>query len=208
MKLKPCPHKSCLEGPLSRSAGSVPDGCCGWFADGLLCGKRHSKPDHQGNSSVGGGTDIHLLPGKPADLPLIFQLERAYIVDYEPQNVLAWQSAMHRHLEQWVRCLPHTVVAAVGDEKVGYMFWEEASLTATLASIHVKPDYRRRAIGHKLLERFEEDAARLGCEIAELHVFVGNPAIHFYEAAAYIVTGITAPYVTLSKVLQIPRHSS
>ncbi|MET3414283.1 GNAT family N-acetyltransferase [Methylobacterium sp. 1030] len=152
--------------------------------------------------------DIHLLPGKPADLPLIFQLERAYITDHEPQNVQAWQSAMHRHLEQWVRCLPDTVVAAVGDEKVGYMFWEKASLNATLASIHVKPDYRRRAIGRLLLARFEENAARLGCEIAELHVFEGNPAIHFYEAAGYTVIGNANSYVTLSKDLDVRRNPS
>ncbi len=39
--------------------------------------------------------NIRLLPGEPADLPLIFQLERAYIEDYEPQNLQAWQSAMN-----------------------------------------------------------------------------------------------------------------
>ncbi|MFY9292010.1 MAG: GNAT family N-acetyltransferase [Methylorubrum rhodinum] len=157
---------------------------------------------------MGDWHDIHLLPGEPADLPLIFQLERAYIADYEPQNVQAWQSAMHRHLEQWVRCLPHTVVAAVDDEKVGYMFWEKTSQTATLASIHVKPDYRRRAIGHLLLARFEENAARLGCKTADLHVFEGNPAIHFYEAAGYAVIGNAGSYVALSKNLDARRHFS
>lgn len=150
---------------------------------------------------MGDWSAIHLLPGEPADLPLIFQLERTYIADHEPQNIQAWQSAMHRHLEQWVRCLPYTVVAAVGDEKVGYMFWEKASLTATLTSIHVKPDYRRRAIGRMLLTRFEENAARLGCEIAELHVLEGNPARSFYEVAGYGVTGSAAPYVVLTKKL-------
>lgn len=142
------------------------------------------------------------MPGEPADLPLIFQLERAYIVDYEPQNVQAWHSAMHRHLEQWVRSLPHTVVAAVGHEKVGYMFWEKSSLIATLASIHVKPDYRRRAIGRLLLARFEVNAVHLGCEVAELHVFEGNPARNFYEAAGYGITGYAAPYVVLTKELR------
>ncbi|MCJ2045976.1 GNAT family N-acetyltransferase [Methylobacterium sp. J-078] len=151
---------------------------------------------------------IRLLPGEPADLPLIFQLERAYIADYEPQNVQAWQSAMHRHLEQWVRCLPHAVVAAVGDEKVGYMFWETTSLTATLASIHVKPDYRRCAIGRLLLARFEEDAVRSGCEVAELHVFEGNPAKNFYEVAGYSVTGYAAPYIVLTKKLDARRDRS
>lgn len=152
--------------------------------------------------------DVHLLSGEPADLPLIFQFERAYIADYEQQNVQAWQSAMHRHLEQWVRCLPHTVVAAVGGEKVGYMFWEKASLTAILASIHVKPAYRRRAIGRLLLARFEENAAHLGCEVAELHVFEGNPARNFYEAAGYGVTGSAAPYVVLTKELGAQRPPS
>ena len=32
----------------------------------------------------------------------MFQIERTYIADYEPQNLQAWQSAMHRHLEQCV----------------------------------------------------------------------------------------------------------
>lgn len=157
---------------------------------------------------MGDWHDIQLLPGEPADLPLIFQLERAYIADYEPLNVQAWHSAMHHHLEQWVRCLPYTVFAAVGDEKIGYMFWEKASLTATLASIHVKPKYRRRAIGRLLLARFEENAARMGCETAELHVFEDNPAIHFYEAAGYTVRGNAGSYVALSKDLDVRRHPS
>lgn len=165
-------------------------------------------PDERESSNVGDWNDIHLLPGEPADLPLIFQLERDYIAHHEPQNVQAWQSAMHRHLEQWVRCLPHTVVAAVGVEKVGYMFWEKASLTATLASIHVKLAYRRRAIGRLLLARFEENVARLGCETAELQVFAGNPAIHFYEAAGYTITGNAAPYIALSKDLGARRDPS
>lgn len=154
---------------------------------------------------MGDRNDVHLLPGEAADLPLIFQLERDYIADHEPQNVSAWHSAMHRHLEQWVRCLPHTIVAAVGDEKVGYMFWEKSSLTAILASIHVKPDYRRRAIGRLLLARFEENAAHSGCVVAELHVFEGNPAKSFYEAAGYGVTGYAAPYVNLTKALDARR---
>lgn len=157
---------------------------------------------------MGDWHDIHLLPGEPADLPLILQLERAYIADYEPRNVQAWQSAMHRHLEQWVRCLPRTVVAAAGDQKVGYMFWEKAPRTATLASIHVKPDYRRRAIGRLLLACFEENAARVGCETAELHVFEGNPAVHFYEAAGYTAVGNAGSYVALSKNLDARRHPS
>ncbi|MDP4026753.1 GNAT family N-acetyltransferase [Methylobacterium sp. NEAU 140] len=157
---------------------------------------------------MGDWDDIHLLPGEPADLPLIFQLEHAYITDYEPQNIRAWQSAMNRHLEQWVRCLPYTVVGAVGGEKVGYMFWEKASLTATLASIHVKSDYRRRAIGRLLLASFEENAARLGCEIAELHVFEGNPAIRFYEAAGYAIIGNVGSYLTLSKDLDVRLNPS
>jgi ribosomal protein S18 acetylase RimI-like enzyme len=152
-------------------------------------------------SDVDGRDDIRLVPGEPSDLPLILTLERAYIEDYEPRNVRAWQSAMHRHLEQWVRCLPRTVVAAVGDEKVGYMFWDKALLTATLASIHVRPEYRRRAIGRLLLARFEDDAAGEGCEKAELHVFEGNPAVHLYEASGYAVTGNAASYVALSKDL-------
>lgn len=150
---------------------------------------------------MNGRHDVCLLPGEPADLPLIFEMERDYIAFYEPGNVQAWQSAMHRHLEQWVRSLPRTVVATVGDEKVGYMFWDKASLKATLASIHVKPEYRRRAIGRLLLARFEDDAARQGCEIAELHVFDGNPAIRFYEAAGYAVTGTVAASLVLSKAL-------
>lgn len=145
--------------------------------------------------------NIRLLPGEPADLPLIFQLERAYIEDYEPQNLQAWQSAMNRHLEQWVRCLPHTVVAAEGDEKTGYMFWEQDAVTATLASIHVKPAFRRRGIGRVLLAHFEQEAARSGCEHAELHVFEGNPARIFYEAAGYSVAAHAVPYVVLTKTL-------
>jgi ribosomal protein S18 acetylase RimI-like enzyme len=106
-----------------------------------------------------------------------------------------------------VRCLPRTVVSAAGDETVGYMFWEAKAVTATLASIHVKPDHRRRAIGRALLARFEEDAARVFCEVADLHVCDGNPAKYFSESAGYRAVRNAAPYTVLAKELGDPHHT-
>jgi hypothetical protein len=45
--------------------------------------------------SMSGLNKVHLLPGQPSDLPLIAQRERAYVADHEPQNLQAWQAAMH-----------------------------------------------------------------------------------------------------------------
>jgi hypothetical protein len=44
---------------------------------------------------MSGLNKVHLLPGQPSDLPLIAQRERAYVADHEPQNLQAWQAAMH-----------------------------------------------------------------------------------------------------------------
>jgi ribosomal protein S18 acetylase RimI-like enzyme len=55
-----------------------------------------------------------------------------------------------------------------------------------MAELFVRPDYRKRGIGRKLVERAESHAAESGTYKMELKVLAQNqPAVRFYEALGY-----------------------
>lgn len=128
---------------------------------------------------------LSIRAANATDLPLVFRQERAYIQDFEPDASVGWHKAIDRHLEQWTDHLSRMFVAEQEGQAVGFYFWQPDGTDAVLASVHVLAAHRRKGIGARLLEHFEQDARASGFSRLTLGVLPTNPALALYEQAGY-----------------------
>jgi ribosomal protein S18 acetylase RimI-like enzyme len=64
--------------------------------------------------------------------------------------------------------------------------------SATLVSIHVRPEHRRARAGDRLVEEFLDWARRQGAEHAEVTAYAANTgAIRFYERGGFAAMTVT-----------------
>ncbi|MFD5827836.1 GNAT family N-acetyltransferase [Lentzea sp. NPDC060358] len=112
--------------------------------------------------------------------------------DVEPESLAEWTAALDAHLRLWVDHLNRTVVAETGDDLAEYAMWQPDGTAATLITLHVVPPLRRRGLGHRLLERFADDARAAGHTVLNLGVHERNPARFLYPATRYAQTGCCA----------------
>jgi ribosomal protein S18 acetylase RimI-like enzyme len=144
-------------------------------------------------------TDATLRPAVPADLPVIFRAERDYIRDIEPDQEAAWTEAIDRNLELWTANLGRTTMLHAGTGAAGFVIWmpDPAYRTdaATVVTIQVRPECRRRGYGRTLLGAFAEQAAEAGYRLLHLGVHKDNPARSLYEQAGYQRAGSDGDYL-------------
>jgi ribosomal protein S18 acetylase RimI-like enzyme len=144
-------------------------------------------------------TETTLRPAVTADLPVIFRAERDYITAIEPGQEAAWTAAIDRNLELWIANLGRATMLLAGPEIAGFVIWTPdpgyCDGAATLVTIQVRPDYRRRGYGRILLGVFAAQAAAAGCRLLHLGVHAGNPARALYEQAGYQPAGRDGDYL-------------
>ncbi|MGH3253567.1 MAG: GNAT family N-acetyltransferase [Trebonia sp.] len=144
-------------------------------------------------------TDTTLRPAAPADLPVIFRAERNYIKDFEPGQEAAWTEAIDRNLELWIANLDRTTMLLAGTGTAGFVSWMPDPAyradAATLVTIQVRPEYRRRGYGRTLLGAFAEQGAKAGYRLLHLGVHKDNPARALYEQAGYQPAGSDGDYL-------------
>jgi GNAT superfamily N-acetyltransferase len=144
---------------------------------------------------------MELRLGTPSDLSFIYRLEKRYIEDLESDQLIAWQKAVDRHLDQWVANLARTTIAHAQGAPIGFSFWEHEAEKAVLASINVELSHRRKGVASVLLRKFENDARAAGCLVVELGFVSNNPARHLYEKFGYTSRGTEGRYVLMRKSL-------
>lgn len=80
----------------------------------------------------------------------------------------------------------HVVLAEVDTAIVGCVFYEPEGDCMHLSRLAVLPSYRRRGIGHALVNYVEERAVALGLRHVELGVRLALPENHaYYEQMGY-----------------------
>jgi ribosomal protein S18 acetylase RimI-like enzyme len=152
-------------------------------------------------SGADGGTTLR--PAVPADLPVIFRAERDYIKDVEPGQEAAWTEAIDRNLELWIANLGRTTMllagTGAGAGSAGFIAWMPDPAyqadAATLITIQVRPEYRRRGYGRTLLGVFAGQGAAAGYRLLHLGVHKDNPARALYEQAGYQPAGSDGDYL-------------
>lgn len=130
---------------------------------------------------------------------MILRAERQYIAAVEPAQMESWTAAMDRNLELWVENLDRTSVLELdegGRQAAGFMMWRpEPDGGATLITIQVLPQFRRRGLGLVLLEAFATQATAAGATVLRLGVHENNPAREIYPRVGYVHVGRSGDYI-------------
>ena len=153
---------------------------------------------------------VTLREATEADVAALVALLIAAFEEYRGR--LDPPSGAHKESEEQLRQTlhsAHAVLAHVGCELVGCVFYAPMSNSVDLFRLAVLPAYRRRGIGRALIEYVERRALALGSPCVQLGVRVALPAnrayyermgYRFLEARAH--TGYAEPtYVILEKQL-------
>jgi len=134
-------------------------------------------------------------PGVAADLPMVFRAERDYIRNVEPDQEAAWTAAIDRNLALWIAELDRTTVLQCDGRPAGFATWTRSGDTATLVTVQVLPEFRRRGLGRLLVRWFIDQARSAGCAAVELGVHRDNPARDLYEGVGFTRVGEDGPYL-------------
>ena len=138
--------------------------------------------------------DIRIVPGRVEDVPAILSLITA-LAEYErlADHVVATEDDLTR----WLfgdRPAAEVVIAWAGDEPVGFaLFFHNFSTFLGrpglyLEDLFVKPEWRGRGVGRRLLSHLAAIAMERGCGRFEWAVLDWNePAIAFYRRMGAVV---------------------
>lgn len=86
--------------------------------------------------------------------------------------------------------LSHFLVAAMGDNVVGYIGTQEVAGECYISNIAVLPEHRRQSLAQTLLKMAMHGAKERGCEFITLEVRVSNTAaVSLYEKNEFVIAG-------------------
>jgi GNAT superfamily N-acetyltransferase len=135
------------------------------------------------------GDAIRIEPATERDVPVVLSLIRA-LADYEKLSdaVIATEDDLRRSLFG-DNARAHVVIAYVGDTAAGFAVWFHNYSTflgkagVYLEDLFVRPDYRRRGIGRRLLVHLARLAVDRECGRMEWSVLGWNEtAIRLYRS--------------------------
>ena len=78
------------------------------------------------------------------------------------------------------------------DEPVGRLIVARTAESIHLVEIALLPEYQRRGIGTHLIEQLQQEARAKSRPITA-HVFVMNPAVHFYQKLGFTISADAPP---------------
>lgn len=82
-----------------------------------------------------------------------------------------------------------------GEKLVGYIGGRTIAGETEIFNVAVSPEYRRKGIGKKLIEKFIEASKEKETDVIFLEVRASNlPAINLYEGAGFVFCGIRKDY--------------
>ncbi len=124
------------------------------------------------------------------DCALIADMSRRYIEDGLPWS---WKECRVRH---YVRHRESTVIIARdGRRVIGFAIMEFHDMHAHLNLLAVRPGYRKRGIGRKMMDWLEASARVAGIFLVRLELRSGNKdARKFYGELGYLETGVSPGY--------------
>jgi GNAT superfamily N-acetyltransferase len=131
--------------------------------------------------------NLILSEATDADIPALLAVLMAAFEEYRGR--LDPPSGAHDETEERLRATlrgAHAIVARVGDEPVGCVFYAPMGYYVDLFRLAVLPSHRRRGLGRALIEYVEGRALRLGIPSVQLGVRTALPANRaYYERLGY-----------------------
>jgi GNAT superfamily N-acetyltransferase len=154
-------------------------------------------------------TDTRIDPATPADVPLILSLIRE-LAEYEKlgDQVVATESSLQHGLFGSTPSAS-AVIARVDDQAAGFALFFLTFSTFLgkpglyLEDLYVRPVFRGRSVGRRLLSHLAALALEQGCARFEWAVLDWNaPARRFYEALGAEANSSWIPYRVTGEALE------
>jgi ribosomal-protein-alanine N-acetyltransferase len=125
------------------------------------------------SQGVGGDDWFTIRPMVEADLPQILEIERATFAS--PWSERSFVKDLH---DKRSFCIVPEVEGNVGGYAIAWFVVDELHI----ANLAVRPEYRRKGLGRKLLESLLQEARRRETRLVTLEVRMSNvPAIELYH---------------------------
>lgn len=122
---------------------------------------------------------------KEEELQIVYEFERSYIIEHEPDQLEKWDDAKERIFET-LKSYTNTMFVAVVDEQVvGHGYWGMYEGLPCVYSLYIDKDHRKGGLGFALMERLDKDIEEKGHKISSLATLVTNPAQYLFEKAGY-----------------------
>jgi ribosomal protein S18 acetylase RimI-like enzyme len=153
---------------------------------------------------------IQLRQANDSKAPLLLSILHAAFEEY--RGWLDPPSGVHAETIESIQAKLKTataVIAYVGDEAAGCVFYEQENEHIYLGRLSVLPQFRKSGIGRELIDYVEAQAVNLGVPRVQLGVRIALPRLKaYYEKLGYRIIsyethpGYTQPtYVTMEKNL-------
>lgn len=120
-----------------------------------------------------------------SDLAHIYELERLYILEQEPDQVGAWDQAIERMRQQLHQHLDQMFVKEKKNRVVAHGYWGQVEDNAHIYSLYVDQKNRRQGIASDLMVCLERSIYETGYEDVYLKTLEDNPARKLFDCLSY-----------------------
>ncbi len=137
-----------------------------------------------------------------SDIDQIYQFERAYMVEHEPNRLKLWEKRSDSTKNQLNNCLPFICIAEVDGNIVGHGYWSLYEEKPSVYSIFVLKSYRGQGIGKTLMTAIEASVVESGFDLITLSTLESNPAQHLFDQMGYQRLNVIDRWIRYEKILE------
>lgn len=145
--------------------------------------------------------NIHIRKAQESDIKSIYQFERNYIIEHEPNQLDRWDSAKKHTLEMLRNNIDRMFVASIECDLVGHCYWSLSYGNPCIYSIYISENSRKLGLASKLISKVEEQIRENEYQIVTLSTLVINPAQNVFSKLGYEVTSIEDGWINYKKDL-------
>lgn len=145
--------------------------------------------------------NIHVRRAKESDIQDIYQFERNYIIEHEPNQLDKWDSVKSHTLEMLRNNIDKMFVASVNSDLVGHTYWSILDGNPCIYSIYISENSRKLGLATRLIKKAEEQICEMGYHTVTLSTLVTNPAQNVFNKLGYEVTSIKDGWINYIKKL-------
>ncbi len=146
--------------------------------------------------------NILVLKAVRSDLDQIYQFERAYMIEHEPNRLKLWEERSDLTKNQLNNSLPSICIAEVDGNLVGHSYWSFYEEKPCVYSIFVLKSYRGEGIGKTLMTAIEASVVESGFDVVILSTLESNPAQHLFDRMGYQRLDVINGWIKYEKYLK------